>query len=679
MTYRPELDGLRAVAVLLVIFFHAGFPGFSGGFVGVDVFFVISGFLINRLILAELDSTGTFSFRRFYLRRARRLGPALVVTCAVSFIAGTLLFAPKDFAMLASSVIAALTSTSNIYLWLQAGYFDASSAVKPLLHIWSLSVEEQFYLIWPAVLVLIYRLSRRPKVAVPTVIALSFIASLSANMWAENGITDAPFLQDRLADGPTLIFYLMPFRVFELAIGAGLQWIIDQKIPTRVRDALFIAGAALIAFAVWQFDSKTVFPALHGLYPCLGAAFVMIGSTGHFRNLLGNPVAVGIGLISYSLYLIHWPLFVFYGYYKDVPLGASNMRSLIAIAIVLAFLMYRWIERPLRSHAHADPRPFLTGLALTSVALIAIAYPARSGWSWRLPAGGAVVASSGSEYGGTDCSTRPCSHGSQGRLIFVIGDSFARQLYAGLTSVFPNQRFEFIDEGACTFFSPNWMRLIDVPNQPRNCRNHQQWLTPRVKDADARIIFAYNWVRNRFFDVNDPTLTKELPEYSGDLAAFTFSEIVRLEASLGLSSVVVVANPPSTGNIRDLAWCLARPIKRSATSNCVTIPESTVESRRYLARYRDHQGIPVIDPFEAFCDGSTCRNYDGGGLFYSDTAHLSRRGSLILIEHFRDELAKWMLSEGPMERLGPPPQSGDPDEQTVEHRPEQQRDGERRD
>jgi peptidoglycan/LPS O-acetylase OafA/YrhL len=646
MKYRPEIDGLRAVAVLLVLFFHAGFTSFSGGFVGVDIFFVISGFLINRLILTELDSTGTFSFGHFYLRRARRLGPALVATCAFSFIAGAFLFAPKDFGMLAASVVAALTSTSNIYLWLQAGYFDALSAVKPLLHTWSLSVEEQFYLIWPVLLVLIYRVSRRPHVTVPLVIAISFGASLSTNLWAQNGIENAPFLTDKLADGRTLIFYLMPFRVFELTIGAGLHWIIDRNIPAKIRDALFIAGAALIAYAVWHFDSKTIFPAMNGLIPCTGAALVMVGSPSHLGSLLRNRPAVGMGLISYSLYLIHWPLIVFYGYYKDGPLAASNMRSLIAISILLAVLMYFCIERPFRSRAHTSPRHFVTGLATACVALIAVAYPARSGWLWRLPAGSALVAAPNSEYGGIDCPDFTCSHGSQGRTIFVIGDSFSRQLYAGLTSAFPKQHFEFVDEQTCSFFSPKWSRWEDLPNEQRDCSKDREWLTARVKNDGARIIFAYNWVRKHYFDVSDPSVTKEFSDYGSDLAAFTYSEIVQLKAALNLSSVLVVANPPSIGDIRDLAWCLARPITKSALA-CRTIPETTVDSRRYLAQYHDHHGIQVLDPFDVFCDGSTCKNYDSDGLFYSDKYHLTRWGSQILIDHFKGEIAKWIQPEAP--------------------------------
>jgi peptidoglycan/LPS O-acetylase OafA/YrhL len=624
-----------------VLLFHAGFYHFPGAFVGVDIFFVISGFLINRLVVEELETTGTFSFRHFYLRRARRLGPALVATCTFTFITAAFLFAPDHLSLLAASLIAALTSTSNIYLWQQAGYFDALSAVKPLLHTWSLSVEEQFYLVWPGLVFLVYRNAKRPRRTLVALISLSFVLSLAGNLWAQNGITET----GKLSDGPTLIFYWMPFRVFELALGAALGWIIDRKIPPLVQDTLFALGFAFVGYAVRRFNDHTIFPSLNGLIPCIGAALIMLGSRGKLGVLLRNQLAVGVGLISYSLYLIHWPLIVFWSYTKSKPLTDTDRFAIIAISIALAVLMYRYVETPFRKIGHhRSSRKFIFGLAATAAALVLIAIPARSGWEWRTQKG-ALLQSANSQYGGTDCLSK-CSHGTAPPVIFVIGDSFSRHLYAGLISSFPEQHFEFVDEYTCSFFSLKWSRWESLPNQQRDCQRDHQELLQRLKAKDARVILSYNWVRLQYFDVEkdrsaQPEL-KTFQSYDDDLAMFIFAQISELKSELGFHSVLVVGNPPSVGDdIGDLSKCLGRPFM----SNCQYTRESAVDFRRYLVRYASRQSIPFIDPFEALCSESACKNYEKEGLFYSDEYHLSRLGSRVLIDHFKPQIAEWMFGK----------------------------------
>jgi peptidoglycan/LPS O-acetylase OafA/YrhL len=301
-TYRPEIDGLRAVAVISVLLYHVGVLQFSGGYVGVDVFFVISGFLITRIIFEEASRTGTFSFSNFYLRRLRRLFPALLTTVAISFLFGYWLLSPLNFREFGGSAITALTSVSNFFFWAHSGYFDTAAISKPLLHTWSLSVEEQFYLVWPAFIATL-TLKKWP---VPVVLLAAGAASLLFNIPFSSGDTST-------------IFYLTPFRVFEFVIGAILIWL-PQISRYRINQALTLGGLLLIAFSVLTYTQKTIFPSFHALPPCIGAACVIYaGNNPIAKLLLGNRLSVFIGKISYSLYLVHWPLIVFYRYYVFDP------------------------------------------------------------------------------------------------------------------------------------------------------------------------------------------------------------------------------------------------------------------------------------------------------------------------------------------------------------------------
>lgn len=290
LDYRPEIDGLRAVAVLPILLFHLDFAPFSGGFVGVDVFFVISGYLITRIVKRDLEA-GRFSFRGFYSRRIRRLFPALLATLALTLGAGYLVQIPASFARLASSTLYATFSLANVQFWWTSSYFDEASGLKPLLHTWSLSVEEQFYLLWPALLWLTIRRGRR---LAPCAIALLSVATL---VWAE--IT--------LISDASKAFFLMPFRIWEFGLGALLVWL-PAGLQTRraAREAALALGLAAIAWAVFTYDHETAFPGLAAVAPCAGAALcIMAGNPRTLGGLLRNRVAVGIGKLSYSIYLVH--------------------------------------------------------------------------------------------------------------------------------------------------------------------------------------------------------------------------------------------------------------------------------------------------------------------------------------------------------------------------------------
>ncbi len=344
-TYQRHIDGLRALAVLAVVFYHFGQPAFGGGYVGVDVFFVISGYLISGLIVAEITETGGFDFGRFYSRRVRRLFPAMLVTLACSLLCALILFSPAQIQRFGNSLAATALSVSNIYFWSEAGYFNVSSGLKPLLHTWSLAVEEQFYLLWPA-LIWFLSLGRSRRASV-CVLVLIGAGSLALNLAWIRGEFDE--------EAASTIFYLTPFRIYEFAIGAlGIYLVPLLRHRPWLHEAGMAAGLALIAWAIFNFSDTTVFPGTAALIPCAGALLVIVsGNSRIFGWLLTNRVAVSCGLISYSIYLVHWPLLVFYKYHLFREPEQAEYTMLFLATLLLSYLMYRFVETRFRRSIHA--------------------------------------------------------------------------------------------------------------------------------------------------------------------------------------------------------------------------------------------------------------------------------------------------------------------------------------
>lgn len=342
MKYRREIDGLRAIAVLPVIFFHAGFELFSGGFVGVDIFFVISGYLITTIILAEKEKD-TFSLITFYERRARRILPALFFVMLCCFPFAWIWLPSQDLKEFSQSLIAVVCFVSNIFFWHASDYFATVSELKPLLHTWSLAVEEQYYIFFPLFLMLVWKLRKRWIFGSFAVIAF---ASLALAQWGAY-------------HDPTATFFLLPTRAWELAIGAliafyflykkqHIDWIVSNRF---VNEALGLLGIILICYSIIVFDKLTPFPSIYALVPTIGTGLVIVFSTHRSMvgRILGTRVMVGIGLISYSAYLWHQPLFVFARHRSLAELGNTVLLALSLITILLAFLSWRYVEVPFRN------------------------------------------------------------------------------------------------------------------------------------------------------------------------------------------------------------------------------------------------------------------------------------------------------------------------------------------
>ncbi|MET0337002.1 MAG: acyltransferase family protein [Caulobacter sp.] len=357
--YRPEIDGLRAVAVVPVVLFHAGFEPLSGGYVGVDVFFVISGFLITSILRADLDK-GRYTLAGFYERRARRILPALFACLTATFLAALVLLPPGELESLGKSAVWVALFASNIFFFNEGGYFGRAAEDMPLLHTWSLSVEEQFYIVWPILLALLVR--RASPLQLRAVVVGLAVLSLAACVWMVGRNGEAAF-------------YLAPFRAWELLLGAGLALGLAPQITSRpLRVILAAAGLALIVWPMLAYTATTRFPGLAAVPPCLGAALLIHcgRDAGVVTRLMSARPMVGVGLISYSLYLWHWPVLVLGRVALNRAFEPLEAAVAVALAVGLAWLSWRFVEGPFRTHVRLS-RPDLKVLGGAAAGLAVLA------------------------------------------------------------------------------------------------------------------------------------------------------------------------------------------------------------------------------------------------------------------------------------------------------------------
>jgi peptidoglycan/LPS O-acetylase OafA/YrhL len=344
MKYRAEIDGLRALAVLPVILFHAGFEWFSGGFVGVDVFFVISGYLITTILIQDLENN-CFSIVNFYERRARRILPALFFVMAACIPFAWLWLLPNDLKDFGQSLIAVSTFSSNIFFWLESGYFATAAELKPLLHTWSLAVEEQYYILFPIFLMLTWRLGLK---WILILLSIFFLVSLGIAQWGAY-------------NRPSAAFFLLPTRGWELLVGAFAAFYLKYNTHLKshtVNQVLSLLGFGMIVYSIIAFDKTTPFPSLYALIPTIGTGLLILCAVPKtfIHKLLSLKIILGIGLISYSAYLWHQPLLAFT---RHRLLGEASDLILIIVciaALVMGWFSWRFVEKPFRSKTKVSSR-----------------------------------------------------------------------------------------------------------------------------------------------------------------------------------------------------------------------------------------------------------------------------------------------------------------------------------
>jgi peptidoglycan/LPS O-acetylase OafA/YrhL len=454
--YRREIDGMRALAVIPVVLFHAGFETFSGGFIGVDIFLVISGYLITSIILAQ-KAAGTFSLINFYERRARRILPALFLVLLVSTVLAWFLLLPNEMRRFSESLLAVSVFASNLFFYLTSGYFGSGGELKPLLHTWSLSVEEQYYLLFPLIILLTLKRSRELLIIILSAI---LIISFYISYWLADFDAAAGFL-------------LSPARFWELLIGSFIAIFAEQvefikRKPTLCQTGSLL-GLLMILFSIVVFDSNTPFPSIYALYPVLGTVLLIVFAVPGTicQWLFSRGLIVGVGLISYSTYLWHQPLFAFARHRSIEDPSLFVFSALSLLSFVLAYFSWRYVELPIRNQANISRRKIFTfSLAFTCLIFgfgflghIKEGFPSRMSddvlsahitreHEQLLKKSGCAIKDGSFDF-------KSCARGSKESIpqIALVGDSHAQSLVYEMTVAFKEKGISFypLVMSACPF------------------------------------------------------------------------------------------------------------------------------------------------------------------------------------------------------------------------------------
>jgi peptidoglycan/LPS O-acetylase OafA/YrhL len=660
-SYRPDIDGLRALAVLPVVFYHAGL-GLTGGFVGVDVFFVISGFLITSLIQQDLHR-GRFTLAGFYERRIRRIFPALFAVIAACFVAAWLLFLPPEFKLFAKSAITTALFSSNILFFLQSGYFDSEALLKPLLHTWSLAVEEQFYILFPLILMALHSVSRgRLLLTLSLLCAASFAASsYSASAYPEAG------------------FYLMPMRFWELAVGALLALAGTQlRLAEKMSALAAAAGVAMILVAVFHFDVTTPFPGFAALLPCAGALLILLAgwSSNPASRVLAAGPFVFIGKISYSLYLWHWPVLVFAQYRLGRLLGPAESAVAVTASLILAFLSWRYVEQPFRQKRLLAERRQLFAGAVAAIAVTVAAglvVVARDGMPSRLPGEVQRIyqsAERNAHFTSDECFADAKGNGATaadiraGRLCIIgppkgpapsfllWGDSHAGAVLPALETPAKEHglRGYFVGRSSCLPLIDYQISSAHKGNQ-RRCREANLATLDLIRSARIKTVFLVGrWPREvlgaeygnegTFFDPNRPY---QIHNRSA-LVRHGLDRTLAALAAMGTRAIVVQDVPEIGYDVpHGLALAGMRGVEANIAPSLRTVMGREHTARELVRETAARHGAVVIDPLPSLCGPERCMVQDGDVPLYSDSDHLSTAGAARLVPLFRP----WLLPADP--------------------------------
>lgn len=598
---RLDIQGLRALAVLIVVAFHAGLP-MPGGFVGVDVFFVISGFVITAMLMREWSSTGRIRLGRFYVRRFKRLTPALALTVAVVMLASLLLLSPLGGGQqtAAKTAIGAMLLAANVVIARTTGdYFDSPAESNPLLNMWSLSVEEQFYLVFPAVLLIgwiLGRRTRRPELAPVIVVGLVGVISFAFALAGSIGIT-IPLIPEALVG-----FYGPATRAWEFAVGALLA-LGGAKLAISSRFALpvMVTGAAMLAASLWLITGATPFPGVWTLLPVVGTLLLIAAGSSDtvVTRALASEQMVAIGDRSYSIYLWHWPFIVFA--HLLWPGSSLVLLAAAALSFIPAYASYRWVEQPIRALPVTRGVPLARLVAVTVIPPIALAgalgLAARSGF-WDTTIKDYQVAIQRSHAGEVaECTdeawTKPneCTWNSDapGRPVYLVGDSHADHFSEALISATKSvsRPLVSLSENGCAYL-PCSLRWSDQgPEWDANCALYPKQTESYLQSATPGLVVianSYWWFRDDSgVAVGRPgeAPTHEIPGRL-DALAFGLTEAVRALQDAGHTVLLVQAVPQWTGE-DSLNWATCSVIDMTTTGCSQTMSLSGARARQSRA------------------------------------------------------------------------------------------------
>lgn len=628
-SYIAGIDGLRAIAVVIILLFHVDFTIVQGGYIGVDVFFVISGFLITRLILNEINKTGKFNYLDFYIRRIRRLLPALLFTLFLSLVTAVVLMTPQHLERLGGASFHALFSIANFFFWQESGYFNVDSSFKPLLHTWSLSVEEQFYLFWPLFLVFITFKTTKFGSLISIVLIGLFSYLLNHLLVDSEGLLGggSKIISSFFENPLDTIFYLMPFRIFEFAIGAVLVWIIKYQPKNKLLlEFLFIIGFAMVIYPAMTYEKNIVFPSYNALLPCIGSALLIYSSKAKYSGLLiNNKIFVGIGLISYSLYLIHWPIIVFYKYYSFEPLTLNQQLIIIGVSVICATLMYKFIEKPYRlnSVTKISHRKFgmWSGTTACLLLIISLTLWDSDGFVWRYkPDVQAQVSRPNSNFGlYNEYAHRGLKKefiNSELKNIFIIGDSYGKDFINILknSSVYDEIEVIYHHTGAqCgPMFDVNAGVLEDFVKEGYLEKCKKDWkglglMRRELAKADVIILASY-W---------QPWATELINSVSENLTG------------VNKDAEIFVVGPKSIEKYA-LAYYSRIPFRTTSSQGFISATNSHINVEKDFITAAKLNSFSYISYYSIFCTQTTYECHpinESGNVIIYDRGHLSEEGA----------------------------------------------------
>lgn len=629
MVYRSEIDGLRAIAVLLVIFNHLGLALFSGGFVGVDVFFVISGFLITSIIKKEIEED-KFTFKNFYKKRVLRLAPAYFLVIFSCFIFSYFLLAPMELVSFYKSVMYSLVFASNFFMWKEVGgYFSSNAEYIPLLHLWSLGVEEQFYIIWPTVLMIMLAWFKRWT---GLLIALGVIL----------GCIFAHFLSIK---APAMSYFLLPARAFELMIGAAIVFIKPNQFKTTVANILAAIGLIMIVFSSVYLTSESIFPGFYALLPCFGTALIIYslqGQDGIIKKVLSLKGMSFFGKVSYPLYLWHWPLIVFYKI-RFGELTYMSMFGLMLAMTLLSYLTYEYVERKIQTRFKGSnsARIVLKGYLIPVIAFAAfsgfVVYDdgLKQRFNNNVPKIEDSINSASYKIRG-ECLYTPanklppqdkCTLGvnSGETEVLLVGDSHANH-YSNMINVMlkdANKKGYEIDQNS-SFFMPDIERYVLKDGtqklapefKVRNDKIKQHLAEHKYKYVVLAGSYADNFIISHFKDGSDKS-SAEVMEAGLDRA-------INLVEQSGSKALIIKGMP----KVQELDQNC--PLRKEMFGDVDCGFDRKIHDEHFkqwnemLGRLKNkHKNLIVIDIEDFFCDETKCYLDRNGVPLYIDQKHIN--------------------------------------------------------
>ena len=639
--YRPDIDGLRAVAVLSVVIFHAFPNALKSGFIGVDIFFVISGYLISSIIFENIDR-GSFSFAEFYGRRIKRIFPALTLVLLSCLVFGWFGLLGDEFKQLGKHMAAGAGFVSNFYLWQEVGYFNNAAETKPLLHLWSLAIEEQFYIFWP----LLVWLTWKRKTLFLALFAALLLGSFAYNV-------------SLVRLDPTATFYSPATRIWELLTGVLLAYFITQikqnstaaspawHTRPAVQQLASTLGVLFLAFGLYKIDSGRPFPGTWALFPVLGSFFLIFAGPAAWFNrfVLSNRVLVWVGLISFPLYLWHWPILSFMRVVESETPSLGYRVLAVALSVLLAWMTYYFAEKPIRLDSARVKSSFKIAALSASVAILGLV-------GFVIFQNNGVPARAAAQINGVNTwdnltFATPCKFITNGPnhddwcnignapdkppTTLLIGDSVGNN-FAPMLQRYSEQSgdsafvFRQFGRGLCHGFPEiSYENCAELVNATRAYLEK----TPSVDT----IILAANWPLyfNGFDRVGSTPVSSEQFKTA-------FEKNVAYYQGLGKRVIAFLA-PPVGANPRA---CLTRPIRLSDKSSCnLALTEALHNDgqyRAYFAMYLKSINIETFDPFKYMCDQTSCKVTDGTRIYYVDHEHFSAYGGQFLADAAKDDL-----------------------------------------